>query len=469
MNSAVLERMADRQLLDLLHELPDPDPILRKANIDQEVYAEIMGDPHVLGEIRKMYSALVGYKYQIKAGDDSSQAAKAQELCQAVLKKRPHGAMRWPDLIWSFGRAPLTGRRVHHVEWTMEGSNLVPKRIFDIPGSSYCFNYDGDLMIRTLNALEGEPAEPMRWLVTRHMPDAQNPYGIAILSSCFWPWMFKNGGIKFFAKFCEKFGIPWPVGQYPQGSTADQINELVERLQQLVEDAVAAVPEGVEMTILETKASGELPQERLVNLMNREMSKAITSQSLATEIIGNGSRAAAETGDKRTDQNNKADRGLPAATINQLFEWITEVNFGPAVPAPIFQWVDKKELNTTDVSFFKSAAELVPIRKADVYERLELTEPADDDEILFLGSKPKEEEQDKAEFSKAEQDQWNSEDQAISDIIDQIRAEIDKGETLEQALANMVAMVPNLDFSALETLVRQELELDFGTGMLEAE
>lgn len=470
MNSAVLERLADRHLLNLLHELPDPDPILRKANIDQEVYAEILGDPHVLGEVRKLYSALVGFKYEVKAGDDSAQAAKAQELCQTILKRRPHGAMRWPDLIWSFGRAPLTGRRVHHVEWTMDGPHLVPKRIFNIPSASYCFNHDGELLIRTISALEGEPAEPMRWLVTRHMPDAENPYGIAIMSSCFWPWMFKNGGIKFFGKFCEKFGVPWPVGKYPVGTSEDEINQLVERLQQMVEDAVAAIPEGVELTLLETKTTGELPQERLVNLMNREMSKAITSQSLATEIIGNGSRAAAETGDRRTEANNKADRALPADSMNQLFAWVTEVNFGPHVPPPKWTWVDKKELNLGDVNFISAAAKLVPIKRADVYQRLELSEPAEGDEVLFLGSQPDEPPEGNAEFARYNRPEaWAAEDQAISDIIDQIKVAIDTGATLEEALENMVAKVPELDLKALEALISRELEVEFGQGMLGAE
>ncbi|TAP33079.1 DUF935 family protein, partial [Alteromonas sp. KUL49] len=165
---------------------------------------------------------------------------------------------------------------------------------------------------------------------------------VALLSTCFWPWMFKNGGFKFFVKFCEKLGVPWPVGKYPEGTDEKDIEELVSRLQQMVEDAVAAIPDTVDLTLLEAKATGELPQERLINLCNREMSKAITSQTLTTEIVDGGSRAAAQTHEKKSGENQKADRSLISDTYNELFAWITKVNFPGDVAPPTYSYVDKK-------------------------------------------------------------------------------------------------------------------------------
>lgn len=468
LDNTVIDNLVDRQLIDLLHELPDPDVILRKANIDQEVYKEIMADPHVIGEVRSIRAGLLTFKHEIKAGDDSAAAKKALELCEAMFKKRPDEAMRWPDLSWSIGKAPLVGRRVHHVQWVKEGPYVVPSYIFDISTRSYCFNLDGELLIRTITSPQGEVADEYRWLVTRHMPERENPYGVALLSTCFWPWMFKNGGLKFFVKFCEKFGIPWPVGKYPQGTGDKEIQELVDRLQNMVEDAVAAIPEGVELDLLETKTSGDLPQERLVNLCNREMSKALTSQSLATEIIDGGSRAAADTHAERSQKNEKSDRSLVADTYCQLFAWITEINFGPNVPPPIWVYVDKKELNTSDVSFFTAAAKLIPIKREDIYKRLELSEPTDLDEVVFLGGTNKEEDKTDfaAQFAKSNTE-FGAEDQAIADIVEQVKAAIDKGETLDQALDNILQLIPELDKDALNDLISNELELSFGQGMLE--
>lgn len=466
LDNSRIDRLLDTQLMDLLNELPDPDIILRKAGIDQAVYDEILADPHVLGEVRSMRAGLLSMKWEIKAGDDSAKAAKAMELCQSIFERKPHASMLWPDLSWSIAKSVLAGRRVHHITWHIVERQLVPQTLFDISTLSYGFNHNGDLLIKTIDVPEGEPAEDYRWLVTRHMPDRQNPYGVAILSACFWPWMFKNGGLKFFVKFCEKFGVPWPVGKYPLGTQQSDIEELVDRLKSMVEDAVAAIPEGIELDILETKASGELPQERLVNLCNREMSKAITSQSLSTEIIDGGSRAAAETHAAKTKTNEKADRSLVSQTYNELFSMITELNFGQNVKPPRYVFVDKKELNSSDVTFFKGAAELVPVRKEDIYKRLELSEPTEGDEVLFLGTEKKEPDQAQfSQFARSDSD-WGKEDQIISDIIDQVKKLIDSGNTLEEALTNIVNAYPQLDAVALQGLLSQELEVEFGKGMM---
>ena len=446
---------------------------MRKAGIDQEVYEEILKDAHVMGEVRSLWSSMVEYKYKLTPGEETPGAQNALELCESIFKKRPHPAMSWRDLIWSVGKANLHGRRVHNIEWeqTEDKRFVVPKRITDIHVRSYAFNYDGELLIRTKQNPAGELAEDTHWIATRHMPDAQNPYGVAILSACFWPWMFKNGGLKFFVKFCEKLGIPWPVGKYPQGATEEEIQELVDRLQSMVEDAVAAIPETVELSLLETKSSGEIPQERLVKLCDAQMSKAITSQTLATEINGQGSRAAAETHLKRSNTNAKADRVPVQDFFNELFAKITYYNYGPDVPPPKFTWDDKKERNLSDAQWFKAVSELVPVKKSDVYKGFELSEPGDDDEVIFLGRNPDEPndpDNQNPQFSKATTDvDWNNEDKAIEDIVNQVKSAIDNGETLEQALENIVALMPQLEVTGLDEIVRNELELSYGQGMLD--
>jgi len=480
LDNSIIERLHDDVLVGMMHELPDTDELLRKAGVDQDVYREILQDPHVMGEVRQIYSALLGFKYELQVGDESASATQALELCQSLFKQRPHPTMRWNDLFWSIGKAPLTGRRVHAINWQEQNGKLIPAQIKDIDARKYGFTHLGELLIKSMEIPQGEIAPDMRFLVTRHMPEATNPYGLAILSCCFWSWMFKNGGLKFFVRFCERFGQPFPVGKYPQGTLESDIDKLIESLQSLVEDAVAAIPDDKSIDLLEAKTSGQLPQERLVMLMNREISKALTSQTAASELTGDGgSRAASEVHQGRSDQNAKADRTLVEDTMNQLFEFITLVNFGEQTPSPTFKYIDKKQLNKEDVDFMQTAATLVPIKKSDIYKRLNLSEPGADDEVVFIENPPPfmpdntlETPLVKGEFSKHQangvDDDWTEIDQTISDIIDQIKAAIDEGETLEQALDAIVALAPELDKSVLNELVSQELTLALGKGLLDA-
>jgi len=471
LDNSIIERLHDDQLVGMMHELPDTDELLRKAGVDQEVYREILQDPHVMGEVRQIYSALLSFKYELQAGDDSASANQALELCQNILKKRPHPTMRWPDLFWSIGKAPLTGRRVHAINWKEENGKLIPGQIHDIESRKYGFNYQGELLIKSMEIPLGEIAPDFRFLVTRHMSDATNPYGLAILSCCFWSWMFKNGGLKFFVRFCERFGQPFPIGKYPQGTLESDIDKLVTSLQGLAEDAVAAIPDDSSIDVLEVKTSGQLPQERLVLLMNREISKALTSQTAASELTGDGgSRAASETHQGRTDQNAKADRGLLEDTANQLFEFVTIINFGENVASPVMKFIDKKQVSKEDVEVVKESASIVPLVKTDVYKRLNWSEPGDGDDVIFLGTTEKEdpEKGGKVEFSKAPIQEWDDYQQSISDIVDQVKQAVAKGETLEDALDAIIALVPELDKTVLNDLISQELEIEFGAGMLDA-
>lgn len=472
LDNSIIERLNDDQLIGMMHELPDTDELLRKAGVDQEVYNEILQDPHVMGEVRQIYSSLLGFKYELQAGDESSTAQQALALCQSIFKKRPHRTMRWNDLFWSIGKAPLTGRRVHAINWQEKNGKLIPDQIKDIEARKYGFNSDGELLIKSMEIPQGEIAPDMRFLVTRHMSDATNPYGLAILSCCFWSWMFKNGGLKFFVRFCERFGQPFPIGKYPQGTLEADIDRLVESLKNLAEDAVAAIPDDSSIDVLEVKTSGQLPQERLVLLMNREMSKALTSQTAASELTGEGgSRAASETHQGRTDQNAKADRALVADTANQLFEFITIVNFGENVPPPTLKYIDKKQISKEDVEITVMTASSVPIKADEFYSRTGFTKPADDDEVVFLGANEKSEPEkvEKAEFTKAEPQDWDDWDQSISELIEQVKTAIAKGETLDDALEAIITLIPEIDKGVLNNLVSQELALEFGKGMLDAE
>ncbi len=48
----------DPQSWALLRELPNPDPILRKAGKTSEIYHSISRDAHVIGELRTMRAGL---------------------------------------------------------------------------------------------------------------------------------------------------------------------------------------------------------------------------------------------------------------------------------------------------------------------------------------------------------------------------------------------------------------------------
>lgn len=380
--SAIATRQTDPNFTSMLTVLPNPDPVLRKMNRGQEVFSGISMDAHVLGELRSIRAGLLGFEWRVKAGGDRPGDVRAHELVESFMANRPAPGMHWPDVIWNIAEAVFRGYSVHEVIWERSGNYLMPAEMLDRPQRRFVFSNENELRLKTRqNPLEGEPLEPMKWLLTRHMPSQKNPYGVAVFSACFWPYTFKHSGYRFFVKFAEKYGLPWAIGKYPQGTGQEEQDALADALAQMIEDAVAAVPEGSVVELIESAKGGETVHERLINSCNREMSKALTSQTLATEIQGEGSRAASETHRGREQDVNESDRAAIAATFNELFEWITHLNVPDASP-PRFEFYTEAEARKEWVEVLDGARNFVEVPTRFAHERLQIPQPSDGEAVL---------------------------------------------------------------------------------------
>ncbi len=112
------------------------------------------------------------------------------------------------------------------------------------------------------------------------------------------------------------------------------------------------------------------------------MSKALTSQTLATEIDGEGSRAASETHHARERAGHLSLRQIVSDTLNTLFEWTTEINFGAGVPAPTHEYFEEDEARMNWAKLYDTARKYIQIPRAEAYERLRIRQPEGPEDIL---------------------------------------------------------------------------------------
>jgi phage gp29-like protein len=391
---SLASRSSDPHFYGGLTSLPNPDPILRAMGQADKVYDAIMSDPHVMGEMRSIKAGLQNFKYRVVSSEEGNAAAdEAADLCRSWLKAyEPDEDMSWPDVFWNMGTAVFYGRRVHALEWEYDKklNALLPSRIFDMPNRR--FKYDNDNKLRILtkaNNTDGELAEAPVFVTALHMPSHENPYGRAVLSTCYWAYTFKHGGFKFFYEFCESFGMPWPIGRYPMGTQPKEQQELMDALLNLRESGVAVIPEGDAVELLTVNHSGDVIQESLINLCNKEMSKALTSQTQATELYGAGSNAASKTSVERQGNVNEADRTIIESPFNKMLKWITEYNFGPDVPPPKFEFFKQKQATPEEIKVWKDAAEVstkVPLKA--FHDRMGIPMAKDGEEVLVVKTTP---------------------------------------------------------------------------------
>ncbi|WP_421793551.1 phage portal protein family protein [Hydrocarboniphaga effusa] len=370
--------------------LPNPDPILRRLGKRDEVYDDIESDAHVIGELQLVRADLLRYAHTLNPGGESRKDKRAFELCQRLLSSQPAPMTHWPDIFWQIGVAPFRGQSVIEIVWERSGDELMPSQLLQRPNRRFGYSPENALRLLTRDQpVEGEPTDLLYFLVNRHMPTFDNPYGLALFSSCYWPRLFKANGYRWFVRFCERFGIPFAVGKYPAGSGEPEIAKLDSALEALIEAGWASMQEGGSVELLQAQGAaggGKLAQHLLVEASNAEMSKALTSQTLSTEQTGStGSRAASETARGRTDDVSAARREAIAYTLDALWRHITLVNLGPDAKPPTSEFASEEAANkeraeTYDV-FIKAGGK--PSRKAMAADLgITLANPNDPDDQM---------------------------------------------------------------------------------------
>ncbi|MBR8434326.1 DUF935 family protein [Burkholderia cenocepacia] len=471
-----------------LHMLPNPDPVLRAMGVADTVYASIMADAHVIGEVRSIRGEFRGMDYRVVTwAEDDPKAMLARDLCERWMQRfRPNSTADWLEVMWQMLSAIFTGYRVHELVWDAWDGNLVPVNVIDRPNRRFGFDVDAQLMLKSRAEPMGVVVEePYRFIVSRHMATMSNPYGSALLSGCFWPWTFKTGGWKYFVKFCERHGLPWPVARYGLGASEAEQDELARAIEAMIDSGYAVVPEGSSVELLVANTSGSmLPQESLINAANREMSKCLTGQAMVAELQNVGARAATETAMKRQSDINDSDRDIASASMSQIFRWITTFNFGEDVPSPELEFFQINAAGKDRAETYQIAANMGarPSRKA-MLEELNIPQAADEQDALLPASTPA----TAAEFAAADDavliESARAEDSRVREAADAADAALEAAviepiaRMLEQAerdglsladiQAELTKLVGTIDNSELVGVMRQALQWSFAQGYVD--
>ena len=319
--------------------LPDPDIVLRKQGKDVKIYRELFCDPHVFACIQSRKAGVLSLEWEINRGLDKTKDA---ELVEDLLKK-----LDIHKLINDILDATLFGFQPIEIMWGKVGNYVLPLELKAKPPEWFCYDEENQLKFRTKEHYWGEGLPPKKFLCPQNNPSYDNPYGERVLSRVFWPVTFKKGGLKFWVVFTEKYGIPHLIGKHPRGATKEETDKLADLLEEMIQDAIAVIPDDSSVEIQEAnKSSSAEIFEKLIDKMNSEISKAILGQTLTTEIGTTGSYAASNTHMAVRQDIIDADKKLVEKTVNQLIQWIYEINFANA-EVPVFELYEPEDVDLT--------------------------------------------------------------------------------------------------------------------------
>lgn len=322
LTSELVRRESRLSFFNYIGLLPNPDEILSKTGNSIENYRKLKYDPHVWSCIQSRKSGMQTLDYSI--------LNRNSEPALVALVEQFINDIDLSSLLSDIAESVLYGWQPFELIWSELNSTsryILPTKILAKPQEWFCYDIKGRLCLKGKHS-NPEPVPLFKFVTATHEASYANPYGEALLARCYWAVTFKNGGLRFWVNFMEKYGMPLLIGKYNRGATKDEAENLAKTLADMHEDAVIVSPSDIDISMAEaTRNSSTDLYLEMINFCNTEISKALLSQTLTTELK-NGSLAAAQTHYKIRREIIAADAKIAEQFINHIIGLIAEINFG---------------------------------------------------------------------------------------------------------------------------------------------
>lgn len=340
-------------------------------------------DLHLLGVLGTRKRAVAQMEITVEAASDDSVDQQIAADFREFLR-RDTLQQEIFDILDAIGK----GMSCSEILWdTSSGEKWVPRAIVRRDPRFFEFSReDGEtLLLRDGGQLV--PLKPMSYIV--HFAKAKS--GIPIrggLARCVsWVWLFKNFSLKDWVSFGEVFGQPYRVGKYQPNATKEDKTALLRAVASIGSDAAAIIPEGMLIEFIEAAKSGSVDvYDRMTRFLDEQLSKAVLGQTTTTEVTqGGGSRALGDVHASVAKDIRDSDAVSLAATLNRdLVRPYVIFNFGPRAKYPrlLIGRADELELKERLNQTAKFVALGMRVGVNEVRSRLGWSEPKGEDEVL---------------------------------------------------------------------------------------
>jgi phage gp29-like protein len=430
---AVTEPMINVDVQDrLLRELKRR---LFPNDVEGILYSAIVGDlywqdqlwslmvdtwPRLQTNLEKLKRAVSSMEYVVTpfvSADDelpTESAVEKASFCETALFGM-HGRVEWQEHDFSqtledIVDSIIAGFTVMEVYWENR-DGIVPQCTRWLPARYYRYPYvldDADrLMLNPSGMLGGTQLvdfPPYKFLVCIKQSHANHPVFTAPMRTLTAWWIASRFGLEWFMSYAQLFGIPRRIAYYEPGDQT-VYQQLVTMMRQSAAATWGVFPKGtqVEDQAAAGSSGGHMPQERLIEEADKVCDIMLLGQTLTTEVRESGSRALGQVHRTVMDEILEAAAKYAAKIItNQIVPGIISYNYGNLDELPTLEPVIKspKDLMQLAQSYNILFNQMrIPVRKDELYDRIEFTPPDDDSELYepppapapmapFLGGKP---------------------------------------------------------------------------------
>ncbi|WP_456437203.1 phage portal protein family protein [Desulfurobacterium sp.] len=365
--------------------LPDPaDVILDDPEGAYEVFQKMMLDPHINAKIQQLKDEVLSKEFHVVPADESAKAKEIADFVKQAIYENLNIEQDFAELL----SAIEYGFSVSEVIWKQENGYWLPDSLRARKPEKFRFNTKGELLY--YDPVEGwkKLDTTYKFIIHRHNPQVENPYGTSVLLSCYWPWMFKKAGWKFWLKVAEKFGVPTVLALLkgeglPESQIEEAANYVAEALLNIQEDAAVALVGVDRVETLDSKGSAE-DFARLIELCNAEISKAITGEILTADKGNTGSYALAKVHSETLKRRGRKVAKALANTLNRsLIRWMVELNYGKDQ----LHEAPKLQFDLTEIPEWEQVKDAidrgVPVSKEALYSNYNLPKPVSEEDVFI--------------------------------------------------------------------------------------
>jgi len=369
------------RLADILRAADQGDPLeyFELAELIEE------RDLHYAGVLATRKRSVAQVDATVEAASDDAEDVRRADMVRDWLKRDELSDETF-DILDAVGK----GLSFTEIIWDTSEGQWMPQRLER--WDQRWFTFDRKRLVQPMirGGLDGnsvsEPLPPFKFIYAQIKAKSGLPARSGLARQVAWAWMFKAFTQRDWAIFTQTYGQPVRIGRFHESASKEDKATLRRAVANIAGDCAAIIPAGMDIEFIEAKnvtAGAEL-YERRANWLDMQVSKAVLGQTTTTDAISGG-HAVSQEHRKVQEDIEQADCKALAATINRYLirPWM-DLNFGPskAYPRVIIARPQQEDLK----QLTESLGILVPlglrVQASEVRDKLGLADPDPGAELL---------------------------------------------------------------------------------------
>ncbi|TCU35440.1 DUF935 domain-containing protein [Rhizobium azibense] len=220
----------------------------------------------------------------------------------------------------------------------------------------------------------------------RHMPRTKMglPLRRGMARPAAWAYLIQQFTLQDWAAFSEVYGMPLRVGKYNANASSADKRTLLKAVASIANDAAAIIPQGMDIEFHEVSGNnGAAVFGGLLEYIDKQISKLVVGQTMTSDD-GSSLGQAKIHNEVRLDILRADGKQLARTANRDLMRPFVDLNFGPQEHYPAVQLLvpDPEDV----VALTDAVAKMMPfglrVKQAEIREKIGLSDPGDNDELL---------------------------------------------------------------------------------------